>query len=94
MTTYLPDEVRIGWYMTPTSSARLLKDRTWATAAAFIPCPFNEWGPTERPRMPMVEIDGVIQDHTLEAFHRIARWPISREEWCRRRGYNPEGEGK
>ena len=88
MTTYQVDQVTIGWYMTPTSSERLLKDRTWTTAAAFIPCPFD-WlaGPTERPRIPMVEIDGAIQEHTLEAFHRIARWPIDRLEWMRRRGY-------
>lgn len=88
MTTYLPDEVRIGWYCAPISSERLLKDRTWVTCAAFIPCPIDwttgTW--TERPRIPAVEIDGVVQDHTLEAFHRIARWPIERTEWMRRRG--------
>ena len=84
--SYQADEVRVGWYMCPVSAARLLKDRVWATAAAFIPCPFNEYGPTERPRLAMVEIDGMIQEHTIEAFHRIARWPIAREEWQRRRG--------
>lgn len=85
-TTYPVDQIVVGWFMCPVSAERLLKDRRWVTCAAFIPCPFNEWGPTERPRLPIVEIDGVIQDNALEAFHRIARWPISREEWMRRRG--------
>ena len=84
--SYAVDEVRLGWFMCPVTSARLLKDRQWATAAAFLPCPFNDDGPTERPRIPAVEIDGVIQDNTLDAFHRIARWPITREQWMKRRG--------
>lgn len=87
MTTYLADEIRVGWYMMPVTHERLMKDRKWVSCAAFLPCPFNEWGPTERPRLPMVEVDGVIQDDGLEWFHRMARWPISREEWMRRRGH-------
>ena len=85
--SYPVGEVVVGWYMLPVSKERLLKDREWTTGAAFIPCPFD-WlaGPTERPRLPMVEIDGVIQEDALDAFHRMARWPIDRDDWMKRRG--------
>ena len=88
-TTYPVDQIVVGWFMCPVSAERLLKDRRWVTCAAFVPCPID-WTTgtyTERPRIPAVEIDGVIQENALEAFHRIARWPITRELWMERRGY-------
>lgn len=78
-----------GWDAWRRDRPHFLRDRQFVTAAAFVPCPID-WTTgtyTERPRIPAVEIDGVVQENALDAFHRIARWPISCEEWKRRRGY-------
>lgn len=79
-----------GWYLVAVTSERLKRDRTYVTALAYVPCPMNPWTgePMERTRHPIIEVDGqeVPPEDIWEWWTRIAHFPISRDDFMRRRG--------
>ena len=93
MCELLPEKYRHmkdGWDEWRKVRPHFLRDRQWVTALAYIPCPMNPWTgePMERTRHPIIEIDGreVAPEYIWEAWQRIARFPIERSDWMKRRG--------
>ena len=89
----LPEQYRHmkdGWDEWRKVRPHFLRNREWVTCLAYVPCPFDPFTcePTERPRHPIIEIDGreVAPEHVWDAWVRISRFPIAFADFCRRRG--------
>lgn len=92
----LPDQYRRmknGWDEWRKVRPHFRRNREWVTALAYIPCPLDPGGGgfierTICSRDCVIEIDGreIEPEHIWSAWVLIANWPITREDFLRRRG--------